>query len=139
LKRTDVISCIRDNRITALAFVPAILTQFHKALVESLKAAPHYAQFLFHTLKSMKFFSGNGARLNFLKRLIFAKAHAFFGGGLRFIISGAAGLDEEIARTFNTLGLSIYEGYGLTETSPVVTLNRPSSNKPGTVAGPSTA
>ncbi|HEX5037524.1 MAG TPA: AMP-binding protein [bacterium] len=136
LKRTDVISCIRDNRITALAFVPAILTQFHKALVENLKAAPPYAQFLFHTLKSMKFFSGNGARLNFLKRLIFAKAHAFFGGGIRFIISGAAGLDEEIARTFNTLGLSVYEGYGLTETSPVLALNRPSSNKPGTVGRP---
>lgn len=136
LMRTDLLKCMQDHRITSLILVPAILTQFHKGLVEKLRTAPNYAQFLFHWLKSSRYLSHDGSRLLFLKRRLFAKVHEIFGGQIRTIVSGAAGLDEDIARTFNTLGLPIYEGYGLTETSPVVAFNYPGQNKPGTVGRP---
>lgn len=135
-KKPDLLRCIQDNRLTHITFVPAILTQIHKGIMEKMSLAPNSAQFLFHFLKSLGPLSGDGSRLHFLKRRLFRKVHDIFGGELEAIISGAAGLDEDIARTFNTLGLPLYEGYGLTETSPVVSFNYPGRNRPGTVGRP---
>jgi long-chain acyl-CoA synthetase len=136
IKSTDLLEFVQKYRITVMVFVPAILTQFYKSIVEKMNCAPNYAQLLFHLLKKIKYFSKNGSHLSLVKRRMFKKIHAVFGGCIEYFISGAAGLDEEISRTFNTLGLPIYEGYGLTETAPVITFNHPASNKPGTVGKP---
>ena len=56
-----------------------------------------------------------------------------FGGRIRFFISGSAALNKDIATWFNSVGLVILEGYGLTETSAASFVNRPSSNSIGTV------
>jgi long-chain acyl-CoA synthetase len=69
-------------------------------------------------------------------RLVFSKMRAFFGGRLRFCITGGAALSDDIAYVFNGAGISIMQGYGLTETSPVVSTNTPSSAKIGTVGRP---
>ena len=58
------------------------------------------------------------------------------GGRLRLAISGGAALSPEIARTFVGLGVPIIQGYGLTETSPVVCVNRPESNIPSSIGPP---
>jgi long-chain acyl-CoA synthetase len=136
LKRTDLLSFIKEHRLTTLVLVPAILLQFYKSFMEQIDFAPNSAQLLFHTLKSIDRISGNGSHLLSFKRRLFKKIHEAFGGGVRYIISGAAGLDEEIAKTFNTLGLPVFEGYGLTETSPVVACNSPRRNCLGTVGQP---
>lgn len=69
-------------------------------------------------------------------KLIFAKVRAGMGGRLRFFVSGGAPLSRKIGDFFNSIGITILEGYGLTETSPVITCNTLSHRMAGTVGRP---
>ncbi|WP_103028468.1 AMP-dependent synthetase/ligase [Salinibacter altiplanensis] len=66
-------------------------------------------------------------------RLVFSKLHEKLGGNLRFAVSGGAALPEEIGTFFQAAGVTIIEGYGLTETAPVLTINPMDTPRYGTV------
>ncbi len=68
--------------------------------------------------------------------IVFSKLREFFGGRLKFCITGGAALPDEIFLIFTGAGISIMQGYGLTETSPVVSSNNPSAVRVGTVGRP---
>jgi long-chain acyl-CoA synthetase len=71
-----------------------------------------------------------------LGRLVYRKLQAVFGGRMRFAFSGGGPLGERLTHFFNGIGLRIFEGYGLTEASPTLTVNRADAWKPGTVGTP---
>ena len=69
-------------------------------------------------------------------RLVFRKVREAVGGNIEFLISGGGSLPPDLARTYHAMGLPVLEGYGLTETSPVVSVNPPEAPVPGTIGPP---
>jgi long-chain acyl-CoA synthetase len=71
-----------------------------------------------------------------LDKLVFSKIRAALGGNLKYAASGAAALSPEVAKFISYIGITVCEGYGLTETSPVATNNSPGKGRIGTVGLP---
>jgi long-chain acyl-CoA synthetase len=72
----------------------------------------------------------------FFDKLVFAKVRDRFGGRLKYAFSGGAAISREVAEFIDNLGITVYEGYGLTETSPIFTANYPGNRKIGSVGKP---
>ena len=79
---------------------------------------------------------GLARQLALADRLVFRKVREALGGRLRFAISGGASLAQEIGEFFYALGVTVLEGYGLTETAPVLTVNQPNPPRYGSVGTP---
>ena len=69
-------------------------------------------------------------------RLVYSKVRAGIGGQVRMFISGGAPLGRELAEWYADMGIRIFEGYGLTETSPVIAVNNPAAHRIGSVGKP---
>jgi long-chain acyl-CoA synthetase len=76
------------------------------------------------------------AQLGVANRLVFEKWREALGGRVKYIIAGGAALSGQLANLFAAAGVNILQGYGLTETSPVISYNRPNRNRAGTVGEP---
>jgi long-chain acyl-CoA synthetase len=111
---------LAETRSTAMLGVPllwhAMYAKIEAALAEKgmwkIIAAKKTAAFF------EKFFGWN------IRRLLFAKVHKKFGGHLRILISGGAAVDPEVAKGFRELGIEFLQGYGLTESAPIIAVNR---------------
>ena len=69
-------------------------------------------------------------------KLVFSKVRDRFGGRLKYAFSGGAALSREVGEFINDMNILVFEGYGLTETSPITSCNRPGAHKIGTIGKP---
>lgn len=131
-------------RPTILVTVPRIFERIQAALRNRLDKGPRYRRWLFEIAISVGYsrFERAQGRATWnpthllwplLKPLVADKLMARLGGRLRLSVSGGAALSPDIARTFIGLGLPIIQGYGLTETSPVIGVNRVQDNLPSSI------
>ena len=139
---------MREVRPTIMCSVPRLYEKMYARVLEKVAGDPPLRQRIFHwamgvgreafRLRVAGTQPGPLLRLRrgLADRLVFAKIKARTGGRLRVFVSGGAPLAREIAEFFGAAGLLILEGYGLTETSPVITVNRPGKLKPGSVGVP---
>ncbi len=127
LSSSSLINLIVANRVTALIGVPKLYKILHERIFKEINSIP-VAKRLF----SLVDFLGSPK----LGKIVFRKLHKSFGGSLRYFISGGAKLDPNIAHDLYMLGFDVLEGYGLTETSPIVSFNVPGSIKIGSVGKP---
>lgn len=135
LKSEELLKCIRDSRTTMLVAVPQFYYLFHQKLKKIVDEKSFLTRLLFFTMLECGFFCRKFLHLNVAK-IFFKKIHAQFGSKMRYLVSGGAKLDVEIHEFLFKLGFCILEGYGLTETSPVVTLTPPKKPKIGSVGKP---
>lgn len=121
---------LKEVKPTVIVCVPRIFEKFHIGIWEKVKKGGRlkYKIFVWALKQEPKTIGHLAAEF-----LVFRKIRQNLGGHLRLAICGGATLNHKLARFFDRLGLIIVEGYGLTETSPVATVNRPDNIKFGTV------
>ncbi|MFO1340689.1 MAG: AMP-dependent synthetase/ligase [Burkholderiaceae bacterium] len=141
-----------EHRPTVLVSVPRIYERVHAALGEAVAASPLKARLLAWTIAIgwRRFRAQQGLSPDaegrpiwldaltwpLLRRLVARPVLARFGGRVRVAVSGGAALSPAVARTFLGLGLPVLQGYGMTETSPVVSANGLDDNDPASVGRP---
>jgi long-chain acyl-CoA synthetase len=133
---------LRTQAPTVMFAVPRIFEKFAARIEHALAGAPRRKR-LFDACVALGWRVEQGrARLHdrlvlrALRRLVAKPILARLGGRLRLAVVGGAALDPALARTFIGLGLPMLQGYGMTEASPVVSVNRLSDNVPDTVGRP---
>lgn len=119
LKPKDCLNMIKDKKIQFMILVPAFLRLLKTTLEAEIRKAPKFYQKTFpiryHIAKFLPY--------RWIKKLLFKRLHDCFGGSFKACLSGGAPYDFEVAKFFRRIGIEVYEGYGLTETSPIATLN----------------
>ena len=134
LKGPDLLACMQETGVTILAGVPQLFYLLHKGIFDQIQSRPPMARTLIRLLLRL---SGALRPLGVnIGRIVFGQVHRRFGGTLRLLVSGGARLDPGIAKDFLALGFVLTEGYGLTETAPVVTFNPLDRMRPGSVGVP---
>ena len=120
---------------TVLVSVPRLFEKVYNIIIKSVEAGSSTKQKIFHwsvtTGKKVAQVRGHGKKPGMLlkaqyalaHKLVFSKLHAKLGGKLRFAISGGAALPKAIGEFFQAAGIILLEGYGLTETAPVLAVN----------------
>ncbi|MFA5354359.1 MAG: AMP-binding protein [Thermodesulfovibrionales bacterium] len=132
MKAADMIAAIRERGVTVLVAVPRVLELMRNGILGRIREN----RFSVILLGLMRLSSSVRRRFDInLGKLIFSSVLKNFGG-LRFCASGGARLDPSVMSDLEALGFTVLEGYGLTETSPVITFNPPEKRKPGSAGKP---
>ena len=129
-----------ETKPTILITVPRLLDKIYNRLLKSADDMDKGLQKnLFLRAVSMaqeQKIEKNSIRWKIADKLVYTKIRLKTGGRVRFLVSGGGALNQKIGKFFDYIGLTTLEGYGLTETSPVISVNPPGKNKYGTVGPP---
>ena len=140
----ELVGVLQDVKPTGFATVPRVLEKVYARILERTqsqtglkKQIGSWAIGLAQAYELGAAPSGfSGLLYRLADTLVYGKWRAAVGGRLQFVVCGGAALDARLANFFAAADIPIYQGYGLTETSPVITFNRPGRNRAGTVGEP---
>lgn len=147
-RQEKIVENLSSVQPTYMAAVPRLFEKVRSGVIRMMAAEGGVKEKLFHwasgvgievveTIEADKKLSGGlKFRYKIADKLVLSKIRARFGGRMRFVISGSAALDRDIAKWFESLGIVALEGYGLTETAAATTVNRPYAAKTGTTGWP---
>jgi len=135
---------IKENRPFLLLSVPSLAKNFRKNIEKGIREKGQSAEKLFnYALKVSYIYNGIGWNrgkgfrillkplVSLFDRILFSKVREAFGGRLEYFIGGGALLDIDLQRFFYAIGIPMYQGYGLSEASPVISANNPAKHKLG--------
>ncbi len=133
-----------DVRPTLMTAVPRLFERFHARVIKTVESGPEKKQKIFHwgveigkqyasAKKKGKIPFALAAKFKVADTLVLKKIRERTGGRLKFFVSGGAALPRHLGEFFEALGILILEGYGLTESSPVIAVNREEAYKFGAV------
>jgi long-chain acyl-CoA synthetase len=131
LKAPQILAAMQATGTKLMLVVPRLLQMFHDGIHRQIAESNRIRRWGFGLLR----FLNVATRYRFAKH-IFRPIHVKFGGRLRMFVSGGSRLDPALYHSLRALGFTIHEGYGMTETSPVLTVTVPGRPKPGSVGPP---
>ncbi|MEJ2104959.1 MAG: long-chain fatty acid--CoA ligase [Ignavibacteriaceae bacterium] len=138
---------LQEAKPTLMTSVPRLFERIQSRIIKNVESQSVTKQKIFYWALEIgkKFIAAKKkgsvpfaltAKHRIADKLVFKKLRERTGGRLRFFISGGAALSKELGEFFEAVGIQIVEGYGLTESSPVIAANRPDDYKFGTVGKP---
>ena len=137
----NLVANLAEVQPTILFAVPRIFNRIYDGVNKQMTEKPGFIQSLFRNAVKNRTKKGRGEDvgvwagmgISIADSIIFSKIRQKFGGRLKYAVSGSAALSKEVAEFIDALGIEVYEGYGLTETSPIATANFPGNRKIGSV------
>ncbi|MFC1745123.1 AMP-binding protein [Candidatus Riflebacteria bacterium] len=122
LKPNKIVDALKQYKITSFNAVPILLSLIYERIDEKIEALPSMQKKIIRGLQKISYLSQRYLGLN-AGPIFFQKVHAEFGGHLQQIICGGSFTNPQLVKNFSSLGFTIAVGYGLTETSPVISFN----------------
>jgi len=119
LKPKDILSIMREKRIEFMIVVPAFLKLLKTAIENDIRNSSKKEWYMFKSL----YHAAKFIPFQTVKKMLFQDIHDKFGGAFSCCLSGGAPLDINVGRFFERIGIKVYQGYGLSEASPVVSVN----------------
>ena len=117
---------LKEYKVSVMASVPAIYERLFKIVRKQIEKSGNLEEILINEEKHKNDTIEE-------KKEVFKEIHNMFGGNIKLFISGAASLDAKIEQKFRNLGFNIVQGYGLTETSPIVAVGNKKYHKIGSI------
>lgn len=142
-----IVENLSEVQPTLILSVPRIFNRIYDGVQKQLATSGRLKKLLFSaalaTAKDRKRLIAEGKssglvdfKHRLFDKLVFSKVRARFGGKLRYAISGGAAISRQVAEFIDDLGIAVYEGYGMTETSPIASTNYPGNRKIGSIGKP---
>lgn len=124
-----IVENLNEYQITFASFVPAIYESMHKTIIKNLEKEGKLEA-------GRKLMEANKDKTMAEKKEIFKDIHNVFGGQIKLFVSGAAALEKEVEEDFRAWGVNLCQGYGLTETSPVIGVETNENFRVGSIGKP---
>ena len=116
ISSSSLLKTLQENRVTVILGVPRVWEMLDKAIMIKINESS-LAKFMFKMAEKINSMA--------IRKILFSKVHKQFGGHIRLMVSGGAKIDKNILEDFRTMGFCAIQGYGMTETAPIIAFNVP--------------